>query len=148
MTPKPKHFFVFRFPRLTTPPEESYNSHTGELVTTLAVSPEQAANNAIYSTFYPLIGDRFKNITRYLHETHPNLSNLAVDIDELDKPTIQPKLFGGQKASHKRRDPNRLTRKIAERFNISTEGENSQARTVATEYIKHKRKHPIDQQPY
>lgn len=140
---KQRHFFCLQLPRVERPPIESYNNHAGKLIPTIAVSPEQAVNNAIYSTFHPIDETQFKLITKYLHEIH-DMPNFVLDLDELDSPIIQTGLFGGQTSSHKRRDEGRLAKKIAKRFSISTEGENSPPRRIARKYINHRRAHPIN----
>jgi len=139
---KQKHFFCLQLPRIERPPAESYNSHAGKLIPTLAVSPEQAVNNAIYSTFCPIDETQFRLITKYLHEIY-NMSNFVLDLDELDSPTIQLGLFGGQTSSHRRQDEGKLVEKIAKRFSISNKGESSSPRKVAREYINHRRVHPL-----
>jgi hypothetical protein len=139
---KQRYFFCFQFPTLKNPPINNYDNYTGKLIATLAISPEQAANNAIYSTFHPTEGDKFKLVTKYLHETF-DISSFVLNIDKLDDPIIQPELFGGQKSSHKRLDEGRLTKKIAERFSISTEGEDSLPREIARNYIKYRRRNPV-----
>ena len=148
MTYKQKHFFCFQFPGVERPPIKDYNSHAGKLITTLAVSSEQAANNAIYSTFHPIAEDQFKLVTKYLHEIYSNISNLVLDIDELDTPVTQLGLFGGQTSSYQRRDEGRLTKKIAKIFTSSLKGENSPPRIIAREYINYRRAHPLNQNNY
>ena len=76
---KQKHFFCLQLPRVERPPAESYNSHAGELIPTLAVSPEQAVNNAIYSTFNPIDETQFKLITKYLHEIHDSYEDIVAN---------------------------------------------------------------------
>lgn|GEM_PF-4398501 len=141
MAPRQKRFFCFQLPRVERPPIETYNNYAGRLIPTLAVSPEQAASNAIYKIFHPIDNDKFKIVTKYLHEIC-NISALALDMDELDTPTIQPGLFGGQTSSHQRRDEGRLAEKIAKRFSIPTEGENSLPRLIAREYIRYRWSNP------
>jgi len=139
-----KHFYCFKIPSVENPPIEDYNTYAGKLVTTLAVSPKQAANNAIYHTFHPCVGDKFRVVTKYIHAVH-NLSKLALDIDELDTPIQQLGLFGGKTSSHRRRDEIRIAKKISERFGVSNEGENSTPRKISREYIIHRHKHPLNQ---
>jgi hypothetical protein len=132
------------FPSPKNPPIEEYNDYAGTLVATLAVSPEQAANNAIYSTLHPPLGEKFKLVTKYLHGVC-NLPDFVLDIDELDTPVQQIGLFGGKTASHKRRDENRIAEKISRRFGVSNEGENSLSRKISREFITYRRKHPLNQ---
>ena len=139
MAPKPQHFFVFQMPRLSEPPVECYNRYAGKLMTTSAVSPAKAANNIIYRTFCNLLGNTWREVIKHIHTVKPNVSDLALDLDALDNPVVQPGLFGGQESSHRRRDPDRLARLIADRYHLSTEGERTQAREVASEYVRSRR---------
>jgi len=139
-----KHFYCFKIPSVENPPIKGYNNYAGKLIPTLAVSPRQAANNAIYSTFMPLGGDKFHLVTKYIHSVK-DLSQLAIDLDELDTPIQQLGLFGGKSSSHRRRDETRISNKIAERYKISNQSENSLPRKISRKYIQYRRKNPLDQ---
>jgi len=142
MAPQTKRAYCFQIPKVERSPAAGYNKYAGQLVFTLAVSPEQAANNAIYRTLHPRFGSQFRIITKYLHEIL-NLSNSTLDLDELDEPTVQPGLFGGQTSSHRRRDEGRLAKKISEKFSTLSKGENSPPRRIAREFVQHRRYHPL-----
>lgn len=137
-----KHFYCFQIPRVSNQPVANYNDHAGRLVATQAVSPKQAANNAIYSTFHEKYGDQFTVITKHLHASF-SLSHFALDMDELDKPTKQHGLFGGIQSSHRRLDESNLAKKISQRFNISDEGEKSAPKQIARKYIDCRHRHPL-----
>jgi len=144
MAAKDKHYYCFMLPSVENPPIQEYTQFAGTLVATLAVSPAQAANNAIYSTFQPRVGDKFRVITKYIHDVH-NLPQLALDIDELDTPVKQRGLFGGTSSSHRRRDETRLTKLISERYKIPHNGEHSPPRKIARDFIRYRSRHPLNQ---
>ena len=142
MSSKQQHFYCFRLPRVEHQPVPYYQSHAGEFIITTAVSPKQAASHAIVKRFKQY-GDAFKKVTKYLH-TSFTLTEFVFDIDEADKPTRQLTLFGKSQQSHRRLDEITIAKKIATRYKIQNEGEDSIPRKISRDYTKYRREHPLN----
>lgn len=136
-----QQFYCIRLPYVKNNPVPCYQNHAGEFVITTAVSPEQAAVYAIVKRFKQY-GDAFKKVTKYLHASF-NLTDLVFNIDEADKSTRQLSLFEKSKQSHKRLDPIDIANKIATRYKVSNEDENSIPRKIAKDYIQYRRANPL-----
>lgn len=140
---KQQHFYCFRLPHLEHQPVSHYQNHTGEFVITTAVSQKQAASHAIVKRFKQY-GDVFKNITKYLHASF-TLTDFVFDIDEADKPIRQLNLFEKPEQSHRRLNEVDISNKIAKRYNIPNDGENSIPRRISRDYIQYRRENSLKQ---